>query len=155
MDFQESQISHIIDICMKYLSNWKFCLCRCVGSDDGWPSFLHESSRQDFLSEAHDLVFKLRNRIGKVQWFVNPDFFLWYLVRIIICFWGWIVCVVNQASNRCLTIFSPFFIKQHFFITSKGVPIINGRNMAWSWKWHLVCWNENENKRFWFELFLI
>ncbi len=56
MDFQESQISHIIDICMKYLSNWKFCLCRCMGSDDGWPSCLHESSRQDFLSEAHDLV---------------------------------------------------------------------------------------------------
>lgn len=39
------------------------------------------------------------------------------------------------------------FVKQHFFITSKGVPIINGRTMAWNWKWHLVCSNENEKKK--------
>jgi hypothetical protein len=87
MDFQESQISHIIDIPMKNLSNWKFCLCRCASSDDAWK----QQTRLSFWSTWFCL--KLQNHSGKVQWFADPDFFLWYLVRIIICFRGWL-CVL-------------------------------------------------------------
>jgi hypothetical protein len=86
---------------MTILSSWK--QQTRLSSWITW-SCLHESSRQDFLSESHDLVLSSKIVLARYSGLSTQiSFFnIWWELSL---FLGVIVCVVNQASNRCLTIY--------------------------------------------------
>jgi hypothetical protein len=75
---------------------------------------------------------KLQNHSGKVQWFIDPDFFLWYLVRIIIRFWGWL-CVLWTKL--------PIDVWQ--FIMGATKKRIEGVTLLWWWRF-LENWRSSQ-----------